>query len=240
MLAVEPKPATDDLIDGCVVNEPFAAAMMAEMPASRWSAWFMGCVGLNSCRTMEKSTEAIYDELLVLKCQDGDDAALEELVERWQSRLFRHAMQLTARRDVANDVVQEGWIAIVRGLSRLRDPASFPKWAYRIVGNKCADWTRRQQRQRRLTENVADATDPAGLGGDDPAAVLTADDELGRLRQAMRQMRSDQRAILSMCYLDGMSLREIAHALDIPTGTVKSRLYHAREQLKRVLERIET
>jgi RNA polymerase sigma factor (sigma-70 family) len=187
---------------------------------------------------MEKSPEAIYDELLVLKCQDGENAALEELVKRWQARLFRHAMHLTERQDVAWDMVQESWLAIVRGLRKLDDPASFPKWAYRIVSNKCADWTRRQQRQRKLTDAVA--SHAVAQSADEPFDEITAEDDVARLRQAMRQMPGNQRAILSMCYLDGMSLREIADVLDIPKGTVKSRLFHAREQLRLVLERIKT
>ena len=94
---------------------------------------------------MEKSPDAIYDELLVLRCQDGEEAALGDLVNRWQSRLLRFALQITDRRDAAADVVQESWLAIVRGIHKLDDPASFPKWAYRIVRNKSVDWTRRQQ-----------------------------------------------------------------------------------------------
>ena len=189
---------------------------------------------------MEKSPEATYDELLVLRCQDGEDAALEELITRWQTRLFRHAVYLTGRQDAAGDSVQESWLAIVSGLQRLDDPARFPKWAYRIVSNKCADWTRRQRRQRRLTKNVASDAGAACPSADDSLASITDDEELVRLRQAMRQMPGDQRAILSMCYLEGRPLREIAQVLDIPTGTVKSRLYHARELLKRVFERTKT
>ena len=183
---------------------------------------------------MEKSPEVIYDESLVLRCQSGEEAALNELVQRWHPKLLRHAAHLTERQEAARDVVQESWLAIVRGLNRLDDPASFPKWAYRIVTNKCADWTRRRQRQRKLNAHAAEEVVETR---DDPFESLEVDDELQQLRIALRQMPGEQRAILSMCYLEGMPLRDIAQALSIPIGTVKSRLFHARERLKRLLKR---
>lgn len=182
---------------------------------------------------MDKRPEAVYDELLVLRCQDGDRIALEELVERWQRRLWRHAWQLTGRPDVAWDIMQEVWIAIVRGVGTLNDPASFPNWAYRIVGNKCADWGRRQSREKRLDEEVRRAdSEPV----DDPIRREAKEGELDRIRRALRRLPGDRRAILSMFYLEGMSMGDIAQALEIPLGTVKSRLHYAREHLRSELE----
>ncbi len=82
------------------------------------------------------------DELLVLRCQDGDGGAMDELVRRWHGRLLRHAWHLTRREDAASDVTQDAWVGIVRGIRRLSDPAMFRVWAYRIVTHKCADWMR--------------------------------------------------------------------------------------------------
>lgn len=187
---------------------------------------------------MEKSPAAIYDELLVLRCQDGDEQALEELVGRWQARLLRHAERLTQRQDVAWDMVQESWLVIVRRLRRLDDPACFPKWAYRIVSNKCVDWTRGQQRRRKLAEQAA--ADAASSTADSPLEALSAADEVTQLRIALRKMPAEQRAVLSMCYLDAMPLSEMAEVLGVPVGTVKSRLFTARAQLRTVLKGMKT
>ena len=174
-----------------------------------------------------------YDELLVLRCQDGDASALNELVDRWQSRFVGHACRLTGQRDSARDAVQEAWLAIVRGMGRLDDPTRFAPWAYRIVGNKAVDWVRRQGRRRRLDQDLLDEQRReeelarGELAGDQGQELLVA---------ALRALPRPQQALLALYYQDGFSVREIADILEIPAGTVKSRLFHARGQLKRALE----
>ena len=183
------------------------------------------------CRTHED----IQDELLVLQCQEGDAEALGTLVRRWQPRLGRLAWRLTGEREAARDIVQEAWLAIVRGLSRLDDPARFRSWAYRIVRNKCTDWTRRRVVHRAAAKDLQEAATTC-----DPRTPPTDSvSDVARLREALSELPAEQRAILSLHYLDGMPVAEIARVLDVPTGTVKSRLYYARDRLKRTLERNE-
>lgn len=178
---------------------------------------------------MLRTTSDIADELLVLHSQGGDRAALAVLVKRWHPRLYRHARRLTDGSDSADDATQEAWVAIIRRLRSLDDPARFGPWAYRIVTNKCADRTRRLQRERKHREI---------LNREPPGTDSRADDtEVGRLRSAMRRLPSDRRALLGLFYVDGLSVAQIARALGLPNGTVKSRLFGAREELKRVLER---
>lgn len=185
---------------------------------------------------MERSPEEIYDELLVLRCQDGDEAALAELVDRYQQRLWRHAWRLTGRSDAAADVLQEAWIAIVRGIGRLQDPACFRSWAYRIVTHRAADWSRRVQRQRKLLKNAAAESQ---LPEENPNENIDQYD-VNLLRAALRKLPADRRALLSLFYLDELSIGEIADVLSIPKGTVKSRLFHARNELKTLIERSRT
>ena len=184
---------------------------------------------------MSRTHDDIQDELLVLQCQEGDDEALKALIARWQPRLAGLAWRLTGEREAACDIVQDAWLAIVRGLRRLDDPARFASWAYRIVSNRCADWTRRRVVQRRADRQMHDAAASAGESNAGDSA-----DDVARLRAAMVALPDDQRAILSLHYLDGMGVRQIAGALGVPPGTVKSRLFHARNRLKQVLERVET
>lgn len=174
-----------------------------------------------------------YDELLVLRSQDGDAGALDELVNRWQTRFFRHAYRLTANRDSARDAVQEAWIAIVRGLTRLDDPSRFAPWAYRILSNKCVDWVRKQGRRRRFDQTLVERQRPED-------AVIEPDPEGDEARQrvvgALRCLPPAQQALLALFYQDGFGVGEIAQILEIPAGTVKSRLFHARNALKGALE----
>jgi RNA polymerase sigma-70 factor (ECF subfamily) len=174
-----------------------------------------------------------YDELLVLRSQDGDAAAMDELVERWQGRLYRHACRLTASPDSARDAVQEAWIAIVRGLRKLDDPARFGPWAYRILSNKCVDWVRRQSRNRKLDQNLVDQQRPED-------GVVEQNPELDETRQtvvkALRGLSPAQQGLLALFYQDGFGVGEIAEILEVPVGTVKSRLFNARNALKRALE----
>ena len=174
-----------------------------------------------------------YDELLVLKCQDGDAPALDELVSRWQGRFVGHACRLTGQPEAARDAVQEAWLAIVRGLGRLDDPARFGPWAYRIVGNKAIDWVRRQGRRRRIDQELLDTQ---RRQEDLSRRDSTGDREHELLVQALHALAPDRQALLGLYYQDGFSVREIAEILEIPAGTVKSRLFHARHQLKEALE----
>ncbi len=174
----------------------------------------------------------VVDEWLVLAAQDGDAKALDRLVRRWHGRLWRHARNMTGRDDAAADVSQDAWVGIIKQLRGLEDPAAFPAWAYRIVTRRAADWVRRQVRQRAragpLTVDVPAPPDP----NDDPesreqAAVVLA---------AMQKLPTPQRAVLSMHYLDDLSTAEIAVALNIPRGTVKSRMHQARRDLRELLK----
>jgi RNA polymerase sigma factor (sigma-70 family) len=183
-----------------------------------------------------RDPEDIHDEWLVLRCQDGDAAALAELVERWQPRLLRHAHRLTGTPDGAGDVVQQAWIAIIRGLDRLSDAARFRRWAYQIVTYKCADWVRERQRERAQSSELAD--EPAlQATHENEAANSDRADDIAVLRSTLQQISPDRRAALSMFYLEQMSLSEIAEALSLPLGTVKSRLHYAKQELKAALER---
>ncbi len=177
-----------------------------------------------------RSREDILDELLVLRTQGGDVASLDMLARRWHPKLLRHATHLTGEREGGADVAQEAWLAIVRGLRRLQDPARFRAWAYRIVTRKSSDWIRSRVRRRRLNDRAA--AEPA-------AAAVTPPEPTGqmdRLRKAMAGLPADRQALLAMFYVEGMTVGEISEALSIPRGTVKSRLFHARNILRESLE----
>jgi RNA polymerase sigma-70 factor (ECF subfamily) len=177
-----------------------------------------------------RSAEDVQDELLVMQCQDGDSDSLLALVNRWQPRLLRHAIRLTRKQEAAMDIVQEAWVAIVRGIRRLDDPACFAPWAYRIVTNKCADWIRQQRRHRACFTSLA--VEPAAT----EASTENMQDEVAAIRKGIGRLPCEQQAILSLFYVEELSIRNIAEALSLPIGTVKSRLHYARNNLKEVIE----
>ena len=183
---------------------------------------------------MTRQIEHILDELLVLRCQDGEADAAEQLFRRWQPRLHRHAWRMAGQADLADDAVQDAWIAILRSIKRLSDPATFPSWAYRIVTRKVVDLVRSRQRQRRLQQQASDQTPRA-----EPSAESAGDDgSIDLVRQAIRTLPLDTRALLSLKYSEDLSIRALARVFDINPGTVKSRLFHAREQLRAAMERL--
>jgi len=173
----------------------------------------------------------IEDELLVLRCQEGDAPAFEALVDRWQNRLWRHACRLTGNEEAALDAVQETWIAISHGIRRLNDVTAFPAWAYRIASNKCRDWIRRESRRRKIQEDWF-ADDAAQR----EAAAQTDADPARNVDEALQRLPGKDRSILSLRYEEGFDTAAIAAILDVPEGTVKSRLFYARQRLKETLE----
>ncbi len=175
-------------------------------------------------------TAHIQDGILLLRCQQGDGTAFAELVERWQARLWHHAYRVTANRDVAADIVQESWMAVMKGLPRLADVDAFPAWVYRIVTRKATDWVRKRQRRRRLLTGLwhwsrqPEEASPAITG------------RIESLHDALERLPAQQRALITLYYVEGFTTTEIADIMEIPAGTVKSRLYHARNRIRRLME----
>lgn len=177
--------------------------------------------------------EGIKDEILVLQCQEGDSAAFEQLLERWQDRLWRHASRLTGDEDAAWDAVQETWLAISRDIRRLRSPAAFRAWAYQITTNKCKDWIRKEARSHQVAEQYFEEVSRAEI----PHNSLSIKEQSENLSDAISRLPGKDRTILALKYEEDFEIAEIAAILDIPDGTVKSRLHYAREHLKKIMER---
>lgn len=178
---------------------------------------------------MARDRVRILDAYLVASARLGDRKALGILAQRWNGKLLAHAWRLLRDREGAKDAVQESWTEILRGLSRLRDDHAFAAWAYRIVSRRCVRHIGRVQGQRRLTEEMA--ADPVE---DSVPAPSTVDVEA--VQGAIKSLPPDQQAAIALFYLEEMSVAEVAVALDVPAGTVKTRLMHARHKLRSALE----
>jgi RNA polymerase sigma-70 factor (ECF subfamily) len=183
--------------------------------------------------------EQVLDELLVLRCREGSAPAFRALVSRWQPRLWKYAFRLTGREDAASDVMQEAWSSVARSIASLVDTSRFRPWIYRLVTLKAADWQRRRQRDERRTAHGIDPEDIDSLeeGDNDPLEQMERDERVSRLRDALRWLPGEWQAILWLHFVEGFTNPVLAAILNIPVGTVKSRLHHATQELKRLLTR---
>ncbi len=179
---------------------------------------------------MKKSRDQIYNELLVIKSQQGDKDAFNELVGRWQKRLWNYAYRVTGSESAAWDIIQESWHGIIKGIRKLNDAALFGSWAFRIVNNKCADRLRKQRQQNKLDDElVKNIRDESNESEGDGKSEL--------LLEAVRKLSPERRALVTLRYREGFDIEQIAKIIGVPEGTVKSRLHRTLNQLKDIVER---
>lgn len=186
---------------------------------------------------MSRGWEGSLETTLVERACQGDVDAFEELVKGRADRVVRLAMAIVADETEARDVAQEAFIAAWRRLAELRDPERFDAWLTRIVVNQ-ARMALRAGRRRRIREIPAAEMASLARNGqvappDRPTKPIEGD--VGRLAEALDTLDPDRRAILAMHHIEGLSVADIATTLEIPLGTVKSRLFTARQALERAL-----
>lgn len=172
----------------------------------------------------------LFDAYLVASARVGDRRALTLLARRWNVKFLAHARRLLGSSEAAHDVVQDAWGEIVRGMPRLADVDAFPAWAYRIVSRRCARAIWQVQHDRRLKHLAGCEPGEASIGPDGRGADAT------RLHRAMAALPPEQRAAIALFHLEEMSVAEVAVVLDVPAGTVKTRLMAARAKLRAAFE----
>ncbi|PCI03378.1 MAG: RNA polymerase subunit sigma-70 [Hyphomicrobiales bacterium] len=181
---------------------------------------------------MRRNVARKFDEYLAASARTGDSAAFERLVKHWQPRLIAHAYRLSGEMELARDIVQDSWIDIYKGLPGLKNIVVFPAWAYRIVTRRTADAIRKITRKRR--DGDALAAEPEEK--DHSQADIEAQADRTPLNRAMAELSKEQHAAIGLHYIEGFSITEISIALKVPAGTVKTRLMHARHNLRAALE----
>ena len=157
-------------------------------------------------------------------------ASFDRLVRRWQQPLLNFAYRLTGDWTAAQDIAQETWMVVIRGLITLKDVARFRAWLFAIASHKCQDHWRRAQSGERFAEKVQMQSDASA--GAAPPNAQRAD-----IDAAFRRLPPESRTVLALMYLEDFSVGEIAGVLSLPEGTVKSRLFHARQQLRQLMEK---
>lgn len=181
----------------------------------------------------------IDDQTLVERSRRGEVAAFEPLVEKYRERVWRLAFGYLRDREEAWDVAQEAFVRAWQALPTFRGQSAFYTWLFRIVVNVATDRVRQRAARGRAfgTDPVPEeewervAMDPA----EGPEDAARRAEERERIRHALAALPEHHRTIIMLSDLEGLSYREIAEVLDIPMGTVMSRLHNARKRLRQVL-----
>ena len=168
---------------------------------------------------------------LIRRAQRGDTHAYEELVNAYQGIAFRTAYVIARNASDAEDAAQDGFVKAWRALGRFREGAPFRPWLLRIVANEASN--RRRSAGRRASLALRAATQqPSGDAAPSPEAAILTSEQREALLGAVNELPEEQRAVISLRYFVGLSEHEVAEALDVPPGTVKSRTSRALERLR--------
>jgi len=186
------------------------------------------------------------DTTLVERCQQGDPAAFRRLVERYQRKVYNLAFGMVHNPEDAMELVQESFVKAYRNLDRFQGSSSFYTWLYRITVNVCIDFLRREKKGSApldYDDSVAHHEDVnqgewplvSSVGTETPARVQSRRELAEQIQRALDSLSEAHRRIILLREVEGLSYQEIAEVLDIPKGTVMSRLFHARQNLQRML-----
>ena len=181
------------------------------------------------------------DSALVQAVLKGDTAAYRGLVEKYQGRVYTVIYGMVRNREDARDLAQESFVRAFQNLKSFRLESSFYTWLYRIAMNTAIDHLRRQKQRAAEAYDEGIATKEVGgvmstgAHNDSPGRSLERKRLHEKLLAALETLPEDQRQAIVLREIDGLSYREIAEILDIPEGTVMSRLFYARKKLQGAL-----
>jgi RNA polymerase sigma-70 factor (ECF subfamily) len=178
---------------------------------------------------MMSEADLILCEMLVLRCQRRDPGAAGDLVALFEKPLLYYLRRLVRSEVDAWDLLQETWISTFRSLHRLRDPRALPAYLYRTARNHALAHLRHCDADLRLYERVENMPT-----GGEPEPSFTVEDAAA-VHAGLEQLSLPHREALTLFFLQDLTVDEIASVLGIPPGTVKSRLYYAKQALRAVL-----
>jgi len=181
------------------------------------------------------------EKALVERCRRGEDEAWRELVDRFGQKIYSVAYHFTLKREDAEELAQEIFLKIFENLHRYDGGFPLVAWIVSLSRNLCIDRYRRRKREKSFRFVTDDAVAPMLRSKDDPAADALKNERTKILFSALAEIPEDLAEILVLRDLDGLAYEEIGLALELPDGTVKSRLFRARTEVARkIRERQET
>ena len=174
------------------------------------------------------------DRDLIIQLQQGQLDALGLLYDRHQKMVFRTALGITGDEHAAADLLQEVFLRLHRFVHHLDPARPLEPWLYRTTANLTYTWLKRRKRWFRPLEDFGEWI--AGNKKHSPATTMEIGDEWQQLQKAVSALPLNQRTVVVLFYVDDLSLQEISEILDLPPGTVKSRLHYGRRAIKKYLE----
>ena len=182
------------------------------------------------------------DQRLITECREGNTAAFGELVSRYQDRLFNTVVRLVDNAEDARDVVQEAFLHAYQSLHSFKGDSLFFTWLYRIAVNTAISMKRKQRRVLRIQpggdeKNALDPLDPAESSR--PGHAIELAEEERKVHEALGKLSAEHRAVLVMKDMEGMKYEEMAEILNVPVGTIRSRLHRARLEIRDLLIQVE-
>ncbi|MCD6554328.1 MAG: RNA polymerase subunit sigma-24 [Chloroflexi bacterium] len=173
------------------------------------------------------------DRLLIARTRQGDYAAFEALYNKYKGQVYRTALAIVRDQGAAEDILQDCFIKVYTHIDRIDSSLPLIPWLYRVTVNLSYNWVTRRKRWLTPLENVIDRLTTAPRTSPEQAVE---EDELQRaVQEAIYSLNFEQRVVLILFYLSNFSIREIAYILDVPEGTVKSRLHYGRANLRQKL-----
>lgn len=206
-----------------------------------WS-WCLGLLGaLAPLAALGVGADRSSDAELVGAVLKGDQTSYRVIVDRYQGRVYAVIYGMVRNQEDARDLTQETFVRAYQNLSRFRVESGFYTWLYRIAMNTTIDHLRRQK--KRAHEAFEDGVATRETGGvmsdgvhmDGPGKSLERKRLHARLLSALDELPEDQRQVIVLREVDGLSYKEISEVLEIPEGTVMSRLFYARKKLQHAL-----
>ena len=180
---------------------------------------------------MNTERDRIVSELLLIRCRRGDAAALDELIRLWEDRLFYYIRRLVSDEEDTWDALQDTWLAVVKGVGKLRDTSSVVSWLYKTARNKAMNRLRSRYDDRTVSMDCEDFSDDV-----ESSEEFTVEDaELAHA--ALAKLSLPHREVLTLFFLEDLSIDEMSQILAVAPGTVKSRLHYAKKALKAILEK---
>ena len=171
------------------------------------------------------------DRFLILQYKEGNTSVLPILVKRYHKIFCKKAYWITKDKELAKDTAQESWVRIINKLHTLENVDSFKSWASRIVYTMAIDAVKRRNKESKNLESVS-IIEPSTESSEDENHLIQK-----ALLNAIRKLPKEKQDIIRLFYTEEYSISEISVFLDIPIGTVKSRLFKAREKLKSILKK---
>jgi RNA polymerase sigma factor (sigma-70 family) len=172
----------------------------------------------------------VTDEALMTAVREGDLAKLGQLFERYHVPLFEFLSRVTGDRQVAEDLVQDIFVRILKYRATFRDGGSFETWVYRIARNARADYFRTRSTLAPIADEALDRPDQAP----GPVRLFEADRDRARLKRALLTLREDKRELIVLARFQGLKHERIAEMLGIDVGAVKVRIHRALKELRQI------